>query len=56
MQREVKGIETHISLREVDIEKVFITPIYLLEADNRQITDHTGNPIRDHWGAAIFDE
>ena len=51
----VKGSETHLPLREVILEKMFLTPIYLLEPEKRMILDQTDNSIRDQWGAPIFD-
>jgi len=51
----VNGSETHLPLREVILEKIFLIPVYLLEPDKRRILDDTGNSIRDHVGAPIFD-
>ena len=51
----VKGSETHLPLREVILEEMFLTPIDLLEPEKRMILDQTDNSIRDQWGAPIFD-
>ena len=49
-------IESNITLREVDIDPVYLVPIYIEEADKRPILDETGNTILDETGARIFDD
>ena len=49
-------VETHPPLREVLLERVYLVPVYLEDADKRRILDETGNPILDEMGARIFDD
>ena len=49
-------VETHPPIREVILERLYLVPLVLIDADKRKILDETGNTILDEDGNPIMDD